>query len=35
MSDNIIDIPEDAQPPAGTDPMEDADQDIPQVTEVI
>lgn len=27
-------IPEDAQPPAGPDPMEDARQDVPQTQEV-
>ena len=32
MSDNTI--PADAQPPAGADPMEDADIDVTQETEV-
>ena len=27
--------PEDAQPPAGDDPFEDASEDVPQTTEVL
>lgn len=34
MDNDFEQIPVDAQPPAGADPMEDADIDVNQVTEV-
>ena len=34
-TDEVPAPPEDAQPPAGDDPFEDASEDVPQTTEVL